>query len=133
MNCVFTPDSVFKSILLKTQNSHKIFQQVYGPNRSLDNLLQLTQTVYYSREYEGKKDRQKKTKKQAEALVMAVRTVLKQPKKTAQRDPGEKGWVAITVERRGTSSGIARRQLSRPGSMSALQGTTLEDRLPPGA
>ena len=44
---------------------------------------------------------------------MAVRTILKQPEKNAQRDPGEKR-LAITVERRGTSSGIALRNRSRP-------------------
>ena len=41
--------------------------------------------------------------------------------------------LAITVERRGTSSGTALRPLSRPGSMSGLQRTTLEERLPPEA
>ena len=38
--------------------------------------------------------------------------------------------LAITVERRGTSSGIALRHLNHPGSMSGLQRTTLEERLP---
>ena len=46
--------------------------------------MQLAQTVYYGREYE-KKERQKKTREQAEALAVAVRTVLKQPEKKAQR------------------------------------------------
>ena len=78
MSYIFTLDSVFKSILLKTQKSHKILQQVYGQNQSLDNLLQLAETVYYGREYEEKKERQRKTKEQADTLVMAVRTVLKQ-------------------------------------------------------
>ena len=32
---------------------------------------------------------------------MAVRTVLKQPEKNAQRDPGEKGWVCYYCEREG--------------------------------
>ena len=53
--------------------------------------MQLAQTVYYGTEYEEKKERQKKTKEEVEALVMAVRTVLKQPEKNAQRRPGEKG------------------------------------------
>ena len=53
--------------------------------------MQLAQTVYHGREYEEKKERQRKTKEQAEALAMAVRTVLKQPEKNAQRRPGEKG------------------------------------------
>ena len=55
----------------------KLLKQAYGPNQSLDNLLQLAQTIYYGREYEEKKERQKKTKEQAEALSMAMRTVLK--------------------------------------------------------
>ena len=91
----------------------KLLKQVFGPNQSLDNLLQLAQTVYYGREYE-KKERKRKTKEQAEALVMAVRTVLKRPEKNAQRGPGERDGLAITVERRGISSGIALRPLGRP-------------------
>ena len=45
---------------------------------------------------------------------MTMKTVLKQPEKNVQRDPGERDGLAITVERRGTSSGIALRHLSRP-------------------
>ena len=111
----------------------KLLKWAYGPNQSLDNLLQLAQTVYYGREYEEKKERQKKTKEKAEAVAMAMKNVLKQPEKNAQRGPGEKGWAAITVERRGTSAGVALRHLSRPSSMSGLQRTTLEERLPPEA
>ena len=60
-----------------------------------------------------KKDKQRKTKEQAEAFAIAMKSVLKQPEKNAQRDPGEKGWACYnTVERRGTSSGIALRHLS---------------------
>ena len=33
----------------------KLLKWAYGPNQSLDNLLQLAQTVYYDREYEEKK------------------------------------------------------------------------------
>ena len=43
---------------------------------------------------------------------MTMKTVLKQPEKNVQRDPGERDGLAITVERRGTSSGIALRHLS---------------------
>ena len=57
-----------------------------GPNQSLDNLLQLAQTVCYGREYE-EKERQRKTKEHVEAFTMAMKTVLKQPGKNAQRDP----------------------------------------------
>ena len=70
--------------------------------------------VYYSREYEEKKERQRKTKEKAEAFTTAMKNALKQPEKNAQRDPGEKGWACYnTVERRGTSSGIALRHPSR--------------------
>ena len=53
---------------------------------------------------------------------MAMKNTLKQPERNAQRDPVKRDGLAITVERRG--------HLSRPGSMSGLQRTTLEERLP---
>ena len=80
----------------------KLLKRTYGPNQSLDNLLQLAQTVYFGKEYEEKKERQKKTKEQAEALVMAMRTVLKQSEnKNAQRDPGEKRWACYYCGKEG--------------------------------
>ena len=112
---------------------HKLLKRVYGPNQSLDNLLQLAQTVYYGREYERKKERQKKTKEQEEAFAMAVRTILKQPEKNAQRDPLKRDGLAITVERRGTSSGIALRHLSRPRLHVPSAKDHTEERLPPEA
>ena len=42
----------------------------------LDNLLQLAQTVYYGRKYEEKKERQEMIKEQAEALTMAMKTIV---------------------------------------------------------
>ena len=86
--CRFTetdPESEEGRVILKdrflTQSAPdihcKLLKQACGPNQSLNNLLQLAQTVYYGREHEGKKEMQKKTKEQAEALVMAVRIVLK--------------------------------------------------------
>ena len=36
-----------------------------------------------------------------EAFAMAVRTVIKQSKKTVQRDPGEKGWACYYCEKEG--------------------------------
>ena len=76
--------------------------------------MQLAQTVYFGRDYEEKKERQRKTKEQAEALSMAVGTALKQPENNAQRDPGEKGWACYYCGKEGTSSGIALRHLSHP-------------------
>ena len=55
----------------------KLLKQAYGPNQSLDTLLQLALTVYYGREYEKKKERQKKTKEKAEAFTMAMKNFLK--------------------------------------------------------
>ena len=69
----------------------KLSKWAYGPNQSLDILLQLAQTVYYGREYEEKKERQNKAKEKVEAFAMAMKNVLKQPEKNAQRGPGEKG------------------------------------------
>ena len=61
----------------------KLLKWAYGPNQSLDTLLRLAQTVYYGREYEEKKERQKKTKEKAEAFAIAKKNVLKQPEKNA--------------------------------------------------
>ena len=79
----------------------KLLKQGYGPNQSLDTLLQLAQTVSYGREYEEKKERQKKSKEQAEALAKAMKTILKQPEKNAQRDSGEKGWACYYCGKEG--------------------------------
>ena len=91
------PESEERKVILKdrflTQSAPdircKLLKWAYGPNQTLYNLFHLAQTVYYGREYEGKKE--KKTKEQVEALAMAMKTVHKQPDKNAQRDPGEKG------------------------------------------
>ena len=55
----------------------KLLKQAYGPNQSLDNLLQLAQTVYYGREYEEENRRKKRTRQKIEAPTMAVRPALK--------------------------------------------------------
>ena len=78
----------------------KLLKWAY-PNQSLHTLLQLAETAYYGREYEEKKERQRKTKEQVEAIAMAMNTVLKQPEKNAQRDPGEKGWACYYCEKEG--------------------------------
>ena len=79
----------------------KLLKWAYGQNQSLDNLLQLAQTVYYGRKYEEKKERQRNTKEQVEAFAMAMKTILKQPVKNAQRDPGEKGWACYYCGKEG--------------------------------
>ena len=61
--CRFTeidPESEEGKVILKDRfltqsapNIHcKLLKRAYGPNQSLDNLLQLAQTVYYGREHE---------------------------------------------------------------------------------
>ena len=67
---------------------------------SLDTPLQLAQTVYYGREYEEKRGK-KKTKEKAEAFALAMKNVLKQPEKNAQRDSGEKGWACYYCGKEG--------------------------------
>ena len=64
------PESEEGKIILKdrflTQSApdipRKLLKQAYETYQSLDNLLQLAQTVYYGREYEEKKGKKKKTK-----------------------------------------------------------------------
>ena len=41
----------------------KLLKQAYGPNQSLDNLLQLAQMVYYGREYEEENKKKKEPDK----------------------------------------------------------------------
>ena len=79
----------------------KLLKCVYGPNQSLHTLLQLAQTVYYGRENEEMKEKQKRTKEQVESLTLAMKTVLKQPEKHAQRDLGEKGWACYYCGKEG--------------------------------
>ena len=62
------------AIIMKTEN---------GPNQSLDNLLQLAQTVYYGREYEE----EKRTRPKTEAPATAVRSALKQPEEKCPEGP----------------------------------------------
>ena len=43
----------------------------------------------------------KRTRQKTEAPRMAVRPVMKQPEKSAQRDPGEKGWTCYYCVKEG--------------------------------
>ena len=52
-----------------------------------------------------RKKGKKKTKKKAEAFAMAIKNVLKQPEKSAQRGPGEKGLRKLLTQ---TSKGVWR-------------------------
>ena len=70
-------------------------------------------------------------KEKAEALTMALKTVLKQPEKDAQRDPGEKGWACYCCGKEGHLKRDCPQASKPPGSLSGLQGTTLEERLFP--
>ena len=48
---------------------------------------------------------QKRTREQAEALAMAMKTVLKQPKKNAQRDLAKKPWACYYCGKEGNLKG----------------------------
>ena len=65
---------------------------------------------------------------------MAMKTILKQPEKNAQRDPGEKGWACYYCGGEGhLKRDCPQASKPPPGSMSSLQRTTMEERLPPEA
>ena len=93
------PESEEGKVILKdrflTQSApdipRKLLKQAYGTYQSLYNLLQLSQSIMVGNMRKRKKERQKKTKGQAEALTMSMKTVLKQPEKKAHGDQGEKG------------------------------------------
>ena len=80
----------------------KLQKQGFGPNQSLEKLLQLAQMVYCSRQYEKGEGQQKRTKEKAQALVMAMKTAMNQPEeKNVQRKPGEKGWACYYCGKEG--------------------------------
>ena len=75
-------------------------------------LLQLAQMVYYGREYEEDNKRQKKNQTDAPTMGLDLlwNSLRKMPRGTRVKTDG----LAITVERRGISSGIALRLLNCP-------------------
>ena len=108
----------------------KLSKWAYGPNQSLDNLLQLAQSIMEGNMRKRKKGRERQRNRQKPSQWLwkpFLNNLRKMPRGTQVKRDG----LAITVERRGTSSRIALRHLSRP--MSGLQRTTLEERLPPEA
>ena len=56
----------------------------------------------------------KKTKEKVEAFALAMKNVLKQPEKNAQRDPGEKEWACYYCGKEGNFKQDSLRHLSRP-------------------
>ena len=48
---------------------HKLLKQAFGPNQSLEKLLQLAQTAHYGREYEEDNKRQKRTRQPQQWLL----------------------------------------------------------------
>ena len=73
--------------------------------------MQLVHSLVWQ-EIGGEEGEAEKTKEQAEGLITAVRTILRRPEKSAQRDPGKRDGLVITVERRGMSSEIPLGHLS---------------------
>ena len=93
----------------------KLQKQAFGPNPSLEKLLQLAQMVYYGREYEEEKSRQKSSRQKTEAPTMAARPAVRNSlRKMPRRIQVKRDGLVITVERRGITRGISLRHLSRP-------------------
>ena len=65
----------------------KLWKPAFGPNQSLEKLLQLAQIVYYGREYKEENKRQKRTRQKTEVPTMAVRSALKQPEEKCPKGP----------------------------------------------
>ena len=65
----------------------KLLKQVFGPNQSLEKLLQLAQTVYYGREYKKENKRQKRTRQKTEVPTMPVRPAVKLPEEKCPEGP----------------------------------------------
>ena len=53
-----------------------------------------------------KRKKGKKREEKAEAFAMAIKNVLKQPEKNAQRGPGEKGWACYYCGKEGHLAGL---------------------------
>ena len=103
----------------------KLLKRAYGPNHSTYSAT--TSSVYYCRENEETKESQKRIREQETALTMSMKTILKQPEKNAQRDPGEKGWTCSYCGKEGLpQEGLPSGIQAPPSSKSSLQGTTLE-------
>ena len=91
----------------------KLQKRAYGPNKSLDNLLQLAQSfmVGNMRKRKKGKKRQRNSQKSSQWLwKLSLNSLRKMPRGTQVKRDG----LAITVERRGASSGIAFMHLSSP-------------------
>ena len=80
-----------------TQSAPDIFckfqKQALGLDQSLEKLLQLAQTVYYSRKYEAKNRKKKDPSKTLKPQQWLLDLLWNSLRKNAQRDPGEKGWA----------------------------------------
>ena len=78
----------------------KLLKRVYGPNQSLDTLLQLAHSIMVGNMRKRKKGKKRQGK--GRSLCNGYeKTFLKQPEKYAQRDPGEKGWACYYCGKEG--------------------------------
>ena len=110
---------------------HKLLKQAYGPNQSLDTLLQLAKSIMVGNMKKSKKGKKKTHththKETGGSPPTAMGTVLKQPEKNAQRDPGEKGWACHYCRKEGHLKwDCPQASKLSPGSMSGLQRTRRE-------
>ena len=115
------PESEEGKVILKdrflTQSApdihRKLLKQAYGPNQCLDTLLQLAQSIMVGNMRKRKKGK-KRQRKRRNPTPWLWKTFLNSLRKMPRGAQVKRDGLAITVERRGTSSGIALRHLSRP-------------------
>ena len=107
----------------------KLQKQDFGPNQSFKKLLQLAEMYIMVENTRRKKEPGQRLKPQQRLLDLLWNSL----RKNAQRDPGKRDGLVVTMERKGISSRIALRHLSHPwihvqsakdhtGEETALQG-----------
>ena len=79
---------------------HKLQKQVFGPNQSLEQLLQCLRQ-YILVENMRRKMRQKRTRQKTKAPAWLLDPLWNSLRKNAQRDPGEKGWTCYYCGKEG--------------------------------
>ena len=109
---------------------HKLLKQAFGPNQSLEKLLQLAQMVCYGRGYEEENSKKKKEPGKGLKPQQWLLDLLWNSLRTnVQRNPGEKGWTSYYC---GNEGHLKRDcpQASKPSPGPCLQRTIPEKRLP---
>ncbi|XP_040125095.2 uncharacterized protein LOC120884170 [Ictidomys tridecemlineatus] len=89
------PESIEGQLLLKdkfiTQSApdirRKLQKWAYGPDQSLDDILRLATSIFYNRDLEEKKEKERRDRKRTETLVSSLRGVSSQGEKGGRNAP----------------------------------------------